>query len=168
MKKLILMRHAKSSWSESDITDIERTLGERGRKGADVIGQWLAGENLKLDQAIISTATRCQETWARVSSSLTAQPDVLNEAALYMAGTDGILDIIRNNAKGDTVLIVGHQPGIGALARELRIDPAPHHATFDKYPTGATTVLSLPIDDWAALDYGIASLDTYITPKDLG
>lgn len=168
MKKLILMRHAKSSWSESDITDIERTLAERGRTGAGLIGAWLTVNDLEPDQAIVSNATRCQETWELASAGMSVKPQVSTEPQLYMATPDRILDIVRKSAVADTVLVLAHQPGIGAFARAMRVDPAPQHAIFDKYPSGATTVLELPIDDWATLDFGMAHLAEYITPKDLG
>ena len=167
MKKLTLMRHAKSSLSDSDIPDAERTLGERGRAAADLLGKWLASEGRAPDQVIVSSAARCQETWELVSAGLSTQPSVITEASLYMATPDQILDIIRSQATGENVLVIAHMPGIGSLARALRVDPAPAHAAFDKYPTGATTVLEVQ-GEWAALDYGTTHLDTYVTPADLG
>lgn len=167
MKKLILMRHAKSSWADSDVPDIERTLGDRGRKAAAQLGKWLSSEGLTPDQVIVSTATRCQETWKLVSDGLPNSPDVVNEAKLYMASPDEIRDIIRTNATGQTVLVIAHMPGIGSLARSLRVDPAPAHASFDKYPTGGTTVLEVQ-GEWAALDHGTTHLDRYVTPAELG
>lgn len=167
MKRLILMRHAKSSWSEGDLSDIDRPLGERGRKGADELGVWLAAQGYAPDLVIVSSATRCAETWARVAAGLSGTPEVTTERALYMAPSEEIRNVIRANAKGDTVLVIAHNPGIGAMARDMRVDPAPHHATFDKYPSGATTVLELPIDDWSALDFGTAHLEAYVTPKEL-
>jgi phosphohistidine phosphatase len=167
MKKLTLMRHAKSSWADSDIPDEARTLGERGRAAADLLGKWLAAEGREPDQVIVSSATRCQETWELVSAGMSTQPSVTTEASLYMATPDQIVDIIRTNATGENVLVIGHMPGIGNVARDLRVDPAPAHAAFDKYPTGGTTVLEVQ-GEWAALDYGTTHLDTYVTPADLG
>jgi len=167
MKKLTLMRHAKSSWADSDIPDEARTLGERGRAAADLLGKWLAAEGREPDQVIVSSATRCQETWELVSAGMSTQPSVTTEASLYMATPDQIIDIIRTNATGENVLVIGHMPGIGNVARDLRVDPAPAHAAFDKYPTGGTTVLEVQ-GEWAALDYGTTHLDTYVTPADLG
>lgn len=167
MKKLTLMRHAKSSWADSDIPDAERTLGERGRVAADLLGKWLSSEGRAPDQVIVSSAARCQETWELVSAGLSTLPSVITEASLYMATPDQILDIIRTQATGENVLVIAHMPGIGSLARALRVDPAPAHAAFDKYPTGATTVLEVQ-GEWAALDYGTTHLDTYVTPADLG
>ena len=167
MKKLILMRHAKSSWADTDIPDIERTLGERGRKAADLLGKWLASEGHEPDQVIVSSAKRCQETWELVSARLSIRPDVSTEAGLYMASPEEILNIIRAKATGDNVLVIAHMPGIGSLARALRVDPAPAHAAFDKYPTGGTTVLEVQ-GDWTTIDFGTMHLDTYVTPADLG
>ncbi|MBL4872189.1 MAG: histidine phosphatase family protein [Rhodobacteraceae bacterium] len=167
MKKLTLMRHAKSSWADFDIPDVDRTLGERGRKAAELLGGWLETSGRAPDHVIVSSATRCQETWELVSASLTGNSTVSTEAALYSASPEEILDIIRKTATGDNVLVIGHMPGIGSLARALRVDPAPAHADFEKYPSGATTVLEIQ-GEWAALDYGTSHLDTYITPAELG
>ncbi|MEO1918997.1 MAG: histidine phosphatase family protein [Paracoccaceae bacterium] len=166
MKTLTLMRHAKSSWSDSDIPDIERTLGERGRKAADLLGKWLDAEGREPDQVIVSSAARCQETWKLVSAGLAGNPEVITDAKLYMASPDEMLDIIRTSATGGSVLVIAHMPGIGSLARDLRVDPAPAHSTFDKYPTGATTALEVQ-GEWVALDFGTTHLDTYVTPGDL-
>ncbi|MEE9453390.1 MAG: histidine phosphatase family protein [Paracoccaceae bacterium] len=168
MKKLILMRHAKSSWSDGDLADVERPLNARGKSGADAVGAWLNRQGVMPDMVISSSASRCQETWQRVAAKLSQTPEVLHIPALYMAGPDRILDVIRTQAKGDTVLLLGHNPGIGMLARDLRVDPAPHHASFEKYPSGATTILEAPVEDWATLDFGMTHLMEYITPKDLG
>lgn len=168
MKKLILMRHAKSSWAEEDIQDISRTLNERGRKGASLLGKWMERENRTPDMVLASAATRCQETWNGVADHLSTRPDVVMERDLYMAGPEEILEVIRKQAKGDTVMVLAHMPGIGMLARELRVDPAPHHAAFDKYPTAATTVLELPIDNWSEIRLGMAHFVAYTDPKKLG
>ena len=167
MKKLTLMRHAKSSWADSDIPDVDRTLGERGRKAAGLLGKWLESAGHVPDQVIVSSAARCQETWDLVSAGLTNTPTVVIESGLYTASPEEILEIIRKTATGDNVLVIAHMPGIGSLARALRVDPAPAHSAFDKYPTGGTTVLEVQ-GDWATLDFGTTHLDTYITPDDLG
>lgn len=163
----MLMRHAKSSWAESDTTDIERTLGERGRVAAAKLGDWIERENLTPDQVIVSNAVRCSETWDIIATKLSQTPKVIVSPELYLAGVDGMLDVIRDNANADRVLVIGHQPTIGSLARELRVDPAPQHASFEKYPTGATTMLSFDVANWAEANFGGAELEGYITPTDL-
>lgn len=168
MKRLILMRHAKSSWDDDGLSDIKRPLNDRGRMGADLIGRWLENEGLVPDLAILSPATRVQETWSRTSAAFSASPETVEAPKLYMAAPETIRDTIREFGKGDTVLLLAHQPGIGAAARAFRIDPAPIHSSFDKYPTSATTVLDFHIDDWAMIDFGNGELHRYITPKQLG
>ncbi len=168
MKRLILMRHAKSSWDDNAQPDIERPLNDRGRFSADLVGKWLAAEKLIPDLAILSNANRCQETWEKVSTNFDTNSETVEASQLYMASPDTIRDTIRENAKGDTVLLLGHQPGIGAAARAFRVDPAPAHSSFDKYPTGAATVLDFHVDDWSLIDFGNAELHSYISPKQLG
>lgn len=167
MKKLILMRHAKSSWSDSDVPDADRTLGERGRKAADLLGKWLSENDHTPDQVFVSSAARCQETWELVSEGLATSPEVLTDPDLYLSSPEQIRDILRAKATGENVLVIAHMPGIGSLARALRVDPAPAHAAFDKYPTGGTTVLEIQ-GDWGTLDFGTSHLGAYITPDELG
>lgn len=165
MKQLILMRHAKSSWDEAEARDIDRRLSERGIDASGWMGKWLVSEHLIPDQAIISSAARCLETWALVADCFPEKPDTVIEPHLYSATPDDMLAVIREKAKGERVLILGHQPTIGAMAAAMRIDPPPAHETFKKYPTAATTVLDLNIEDWADASFGSTELNRYMTPN---
>ena len=166
MKRLILVRHAKSSWSNSDIEDKERPLNERGHDAAPKIGKWLAENEYQPDQVIASSANRCRETWEDIAGHLKPVSDVRFEDFLYLATSQEMLDVLQT-AEGDTLLLVGHMPGIGDLARELRRDPAPLHGVFSKYPTAATTVMDFRVDDWAHVQPGSGVFEAYITPRDL-
>ena len=166
MKRLILIRHAKSSWSNSNLDDKERPLNERGQQAAGLIGKWLAAESLMPDQVLSSSALRCQETWAGIAEALDAVDKVDFVDFLYLATPQDMLNTLQT-ASGDTVLMLGHMPGIGDFARQLRRDPPPAHASFQKYPTGATTVLDFRIDDWAEAQMGTGRFVKSITPRDL-
>ncbi len=164
MKRLILMRHAKSSWADSGQADIDRPLNERGRRNAASIGDWLRARDYVPDQALVSTAVRTRETWAAVTRSLGACPaDFL--PVLYHADPVQMLAALRE-ATGATVLMLGHQPGIGALAtrlaRTLPVDPE-----FARFPTAATAVLDFAIEDWPAADWSGADLTDFTVPRAL-
>ncbi len=165
MKQLILMRHAKSSWDDAEARDIDRKLSERGIDAAAWMGKWMADEGLIPDHAIVSNAARCAETWEIVAKCFPAPPPVHFEPRLYSAAPEDMLAVIRETAIGDRVLILGHQPTIGAMASAMRVDPPPAHETFKKYPTAATTVLDLPVDEWSNASFGSAELNRYMTPN---
>jgi phosphohistidine phosphatase len=166
MKRLILVRHAKSSWSNSDISDKDRPLNDRGRDAATKVGAWLAAEGLQPDQVISSSAKRCRETWDGISPALADVADVQFEDFLYLASEQEMLSVLTT-ASGDCVLMLGHMPGLGDFARELRRDPPPMHEMFGKYPTGAVTVLDFRIDDWADVQAATGVFHSYVTPREL-
>ncbi len=141
-------------------------MNERGQEAATKVGGWLAEKGYQPDQVLSSSATRCHETWDRISQNLEPVNAVQFEDYLYLATAAEMLSVLQT-ASGDVVLLLGHMPGLGDLARELRRDPPPMHASFQKYPTGATTVLDFRIDDWADALPGIARFEDYITPRDL-
>jgi phosphohistidine phosphatase len=166
MKKLMIMRHAKSSWSHQGLIDKDRPLNARGQDAARKIGQWMATANLVPDQVISSTAQRCRQTWQGVASRLSNDIAVRFEDRLYMAGAGEMLKILQS-ASGDTVLMLGHMPGISAFASGLRRDPPPMHETFQKYPTGAVTVLEFRVDDWQDAQNNLGIFVAYKSPRDL-
>jgi len=93
-------------------------------------------------------------------------PNVRFEEYLYLAGSAEMLEVLKS-ATGETVLMLGHMPGVGDLARDLRQDPPPHHDLFRKYPTGAVTVLDFNVNDWDDITPGAGTLLTYATPDDM-
>lgn len=165
MKRLILMRHAKSSWSDETLADIDRPLNERGRNAARVMGQWMRQHGHSPDIVLVSPAVRCRDTLVGVRSAAGATWASDEVAPLYAAEPQTILEAIRMHGTGDTVMVVGHQPGIGAFARAMRIDPPPQHPQYMKYPTGTVTVLEVPIADWSDLGFGSATLLDQASPK---
>ena len=163
--KLILARHAKSSWDDPLRADVDRVLNPRGRKDAQALGQWLAAKGYVPDQALVSTATRTQETLALMCEAGGFAPDVALLPALYHASDFQILSQVRA-AKGDVVLLLGHNPGIGDFAAHFA--QTPHtHADFIRYPTGATTVYQIDASDWSRVGFGTNEVVDFITPREL-
>ncbi len=166
MKRLILIRHAKSSWSSGAADDQTRPLNDRGRAAAGKVGNWLKREGYVPDQVLSSNATRCAQTWEGIAAALGASPEVSFQEALYLANAQAMLSVLQG-ATGNTVLMLGHMPGIGAFARDLRRDPPPAHAAFRKYPTGAVTVLDFKAERWADVQMGTGKFVTYTAPRAL-
>lgn len=160
-KRLILLRHAKSSWAEAEQKDHERPLNKRGRKSAKAIGKWLNGLNIQPDVILCSDAVRTRETHKRlkIDGELRLRPD------LYLADADTILGVLQE-AEGACVMIIGHNPGIGEFAQRLVASPPPH-ARFADYPTGATLIVDIPLDDWTAGHFGTSRVVNFITPREL-
>lgn len=162
MKTLLVLRHAKSSWSDAGRGDHARPLNGRGRRGAAAIGAWIAEAGLLPDQVFCSDAARTQETWARsnLPGSVELRPD------LYNASAETMLDIVQG-AEGDRVLLIAHNPGIAEFCRKIAITP-PDHDRFAQYPTGALTVLTFDTDDWSGIGWKTGTVAGFLTPGDLG
>ena len=165
-KTLILFRHAKSSWTDN-VEDHERPLAGRGRKAAPTMAKWLAGKGLKPSVALVSTAKRTQETWALAAPELgkVTRRDV---GEIYEAPAARILDAIHGvEPSVETLIVVGHNPGMEDLARMLtKGDGGKAGARMrQKFPTAAIAVLDIPVDDWTEVAPHIAKLEDFVTPK---
>lgn len=164
-RRLILIRHAKSSWDDPALDDHSRPLNARGVRAAAAIGRWLASRGHVPDEVLCSTATRTRETWAGIAAAmgLTLAPRLVGR--LYHANPETMLAVLRE-ATGQTVAMLGHNPGLAAFAALLPRQP-PAHPDFARYPTGATLVLDFPVDDWAQLRLGTGVVRDFVTPRSL-
>jgi len=166
MKTLILLRHGKSDWS-GNVPDHERPINERGRMAAVRMATWMRGEGLTPDHMLVSSATRTQETAARLRTvwgALAGEVAPTSIDALYLAEPDAILDTIRSKGQGGTLLILGHNPGLERaavrFARGGKCPPA--------MPTCAAAVLRFAVRSWDDVDWGEGALVRHVTPKSLG
>ena len=158
---LLLMRHAKSSWATPGLDDHARPLNSRGQRSASALGDWLRSARLIPDQIQVSTARRTQETLAWLGLTTMAEPI----AALYHASPSTMLQVLQQ-ASGQTVLMLGHNPGIAMLAR-LLVTRWPGHDRFKDYPTGATLVVRFDIDDWANVALQSGQVIDFVIPQEL-
>ena len=161
MKRLILMRHAKSSWDHPGMSDHERPLNARGIRSAKVLGAWLKERNFIPDQTLSSSSTRTRETFA----TLELRGDVQWLDRLYHAAPEDMLRALMQ-ATGHTVLMLGHNPGIAEFAQDV-VEMAPDHPRFDDYPTGATLVAEFDIYDWSLLEMGTGRTLAFVVPREL-
>nr|WP_323781953.1 histidine phosphatase family protein [Amylibacter sp.] len=166
MKTLILTRHAKSSWGDLNLLDHERPLNERGRQSATAVGAWLAAKAYIPDQIISSNAQRCVETWAQIAAELPATPAPSFHQRLYLAAPVTQYEALKQ-AKGDTVMMLGHNPGIAEFAYGLLGAAQPDHPKFQLYPTAATTIITFNIPDWSTPFMGTGTAVDFIVPRDL-
>ena len=170
MKTLILMRHAKSAWDDPHQKDIDRPLSARGRKSAPRIGAWLAAEKYRPDVVLCSAAQRTRETLDLLQPQLPKGVTVELSRTLYMAAPREMLtEISKVAATAETVLLLGHNPGIGSLAGLLAGsgDENTLGNLHAKFPTAAAAVLGFDVARWGDVAPGNGRLLAFIRPRDL-
>lgn len=159
---LILVRHAKSSWKDLGQSDHDRPLNNRGRASAHALGNWLRSQELVPDHVITSSAMRACETHDHMALGPLSTKI---ERGLYLAGADVMLRHLQN-AKGNMVMMVGHNPGISEFAELLAVS-LPSHPEFRNYPTAATTVFKFDIQSWENVRFGSGTVTNFTVPRDL-
>lgn len=160
-RTLILMRHAKSSWDDYTLADHDRPLNKRGRRSAKALGEWLATKPWQPDQALVSTATRTQETYAGLGLSLGAD----FTRTLYHADA-AEMQLVLETANGETVLMIGHNPGISLFAKDMAAT-TPKHPRFADFPTGATALMEFDIASWDDVEPGTGKVLDFVIPREL-
>src|SRR5262249_27710733 len=120
MRRLILLRHAKSDWSDPGASDHDRPLNRRGQEAAPRIGAYLDRHGLVPDRVLCSTAKRARETWKLIAAEVADAPAATFVDSLYNAAARTILDALRHApADAKSVLVVGHNPGLQETATLL-------------------------------------------------
>lgn len=178
MKRLLLLRHAKSDWSEDDLDDHARPLNARGRAAATRMGQYLKENGLSPDLVVCSTANRTRETLDLLLSAHGCTPTVIYDRGIYLAMPEQMLDITLGHADHlaqapgtadpDCILVVGHNPGTHSLAVGLARsgDSQTINTLQHKYPTAALTVLECDSDDWSDI-VEAGCLKAFVMPRTL-
>lgn len=170
MRRLMLLRHAKSNWP-AGVADRDRPLAARGREAAPVMGRYLADELLLPDLVLISPAKRTVETWELVAPMLPEKPATHYEPRIYEAKVERLLDVVQD-VEGDvrTLLMVGHNPGFAELATLLTGYGDRYAAArmSQKYPTCGLAVLDFAVEDWRDVAERGGRLDRFVTPASLG
>lgn len=170
MKRLLLLRHAKSSWHDPSLTDFDRPLNQRGRAAARLIGDYLLRKGLLPDLILCSAAQRARETLAFMQDRLEGDLPAMIEKSLYEASPGEIAGIVKQAAPGiGTVMVIGHNTGIEELARRLsrKGNGKARKLMASKYPTGAMAVIEISGKGWLRLDGKDASLRHFVRPCDL-
>ena len=167
MKRLSLLRHAKSSWKDTKLDDHDRPLNARGRAAAEAIGRVLSEPGLRPDIVLCSTAARARET---LDHLFELPPPTRVQAGLYLAPPERILEYIHGlDDKLGSALVIGHNPGLATLACALAIGAETRGpARFSgKFPTAALAVFDLDISRWSDVAPGCAVAAALTRPRDL-
>ncbi|MEM9147989.1 MAG: histidine phosphatase family protein [Pseudomonadota bacterium] len=170
MKKVILIRHGKSSWDNPALDDHDRPLSTRGRDASPVIASWLAGRGHCPDLVLCSSSLRTRETVDHMAPVLSQMPAPQIDQSLYHASPKAMLETLRGlDDRIGSAMIVGHNPGLGALTRKLAGGQArPRCArAFEHFPTAAAAVLVANLDSWKALAFGNADFVDFAKPREL-
>lgn len=166
-RRIVLLRHAKADWSQT--SDHERPLAERGRKEAPAAGRWLAGSGIVPDLTLCSTSTRTRETWKLFVHELPQRPKTVYEERLYEASLGELIALLNETPdEVDDIMLVGHNPGMHALADALAgeaEDDLLQRMNRGGFPTAAIAVLTFT-GSWKNVEHGVGRLVAYWAPHD--
>lgn len=168
MKTLLLLRHAKSSLGDAALGDFDRPLSPEGERAARLIGIHMNRLGLVPDLVLCSPAARARCTWALVSTCLKSDVNVETPEGLYLADVSVMREQIQGTAADvRALMLVGHNPGMGALAVSLAAEGAAPdlQALADRYPAGALTEFLCDAEEWQQVERG--RLVRFVRPRDL-
>ena len=166
MRSLTLLRHAKSSWDDESIDDFHRPLNERGWRAAKAMGEYLTTHGKQFDLILASQAERVVQTLRGLAEGGWRHGPVQFDPAIYHAGYQELLGIVQATSTDvRRLLVVGHNPTIGALAAQLSRNGV--EEVQGKYPTGALAEIELDVDGWADVAPNSGQLTAFVTPKSL-
>jgi phosphohistidine phosphatase len=161
MKTLFILRHAKSSWNEPDLSDFERPLNRRGLEAAPLIGETMKKNQFQPDLIVSSPAKRAAQTANLVKEAAEIGGEIRFDERIYEASPARLLEIIsEQNEKTDSVMLVGHNPGFEGLVRALT-------GETHSMPTAALAVIDLQTDKWSEVKSASGNLRILIRPKEL-
>jgi phosphohistidine phosphatase len=161
MKKLFLVRHAKSSWDYEELTDFERPLNKRGRRDVLFMSKLLAQQGVNPDLILSSPANRAVTTAKYFCEQLNYPFDnILIEPKLYEAGSNSILSVIQNIGNHyKNIMLFAHNPGLTDLTNHFV------SKTIDNIPTCGIVSLDLEIDSWDEISKDNSELVFFEYPK---
>lgn len=144
-KTVLILRHAKSSWSNTALSDHDRPLKARGERDAPRMGRLLREQGLLPDLIITSTARRARDTAELVAQGAGYEGEVEETRSFYHAPPRAYLERLRAlPPEIGCVLLVGHNPGMEELVKVLA-------GVAERFPTAALANVALPITSWDQL-----------------
>src|SRR5436853_7391657 len=161
MKKLLLLRHAKSSWKDGSPRDFDRPLNKRGLKAAPMVGEMIRKRKLRPELVLSSPAERAKETTRLVCDAAGLIVVARYEDGIYEASARRLLEIVsRIEDAVNTAMLVGHNPGLEELLAILTDEP--HRMT-----TATLAGIELSIERWNEVTSGTGKLQWIVKPKEL-
>ena len=169
-KTLLLLRHAKSSWSSPAESDFDRPLNQRGERAAAVIGIMMKQEKIVPDLVLCSSARRTLQTRDAIRPYLPRNCPVEETARIYEANVENLFSVLSGQPETiQKLLLIGHNPGLEHLTLSLCGEAGGEGLArvLEKFPTGAMATIELAIDSWRDIAPGKGRLCHFITPKEL-
>ena len=171
MKRLTLLRHAKSSWDDPVARDFDRPLNARGKRAARRMGRYIRDEQLDFDHLISSPAVRCTETLDRLWEGLGREIEAAWDRRVYLASAATLMDVIHDAPDtAQSLLVCGHNPGFEDLILSLIPDRAGdplRDAVETKFPTAALAEIRFDVDAWGEVRSASGVLTRFVRPRDL-
>ncbi|MGY3074576.1 phosphohistidine phosphatase [Bradyrhizobium sp. LM6.10] len=173
MRRLLLLRHAKTEIDAPSGRDRDRRLDDRGQRDSAQLGDWIAAHPPFPEAVLVSHAVRARQTWDIVWEAMkdrVAAPQVEILSELYGADPAQILETIRTAtvpADPKQLLLVGHNPGMHEVALMLMGggDPAGAKAIADNLPTAGLAIFDFDVKDWGDVAYRRGKLVQFVSPK---
>lgn len=171
MKRLTLLRHAKSGDDPAAQRDFDRALNAKGRRAARAMGAHLKAEGFAFDHVVASPAVRVTQTVEEASRGYGAPLDPAWDKRLYLAPAATLLDVVQETPDDfDSLLLVAHNPGLEELVLLLvpdRDEDLVRDLVEEKYPTAAVAEMTFEGDSWADVRADRGHLARFIRPRDL-
>jgi phosphohistidine phosphatase len=162
MLRLLLMRHAKSSWDHPGLADFERPLNERGLLAAPLMGRFMRERKVRPDLVLSSPAERARQTAVLVSEAAGLAAPLRFDERIYEATAARLVEVVSQAEEGaQELLLVGHNPGMEELLELLTGESR-------RMPTAALARIQLGVDRWAKVREGAGRLEWHFRPKDVG
>ncbi len=160
MKTLYILRHAKSSWEDSDLADFDRPLNERGKTVAPFMGEVMVRHEFEPELILSSPAVRARETAIRAKKAAGLSVEIKYEEQIYEATPQTLMQVARSiDDEFGSAMIVGHNPGMEGFVRLLT-------GKMESMPTASLAVIDLNIDDWGQTSARTGTLRRILRPKD--
>lgn len=175
MRRLLLLRHAKTERESPSGHDRDRRLDARGRTDAPVIGHYLNDHDLVPDLVLVSPAARTRETWNLLAPVLKPEPEAEVIGDLYGADADELLQIVRmasgrpDDQSLKSIMLVAHNPGLHELSLDLigKAKAEEREALEENLPTSGLTVFKFAVTDWSDVSVRRGTLDRFVSPRRL-
>ena len=161
MKILTIVRHAKSSWKNTSLSDKKRPLNRRGDRDAPLMGERIHEHGIRPSLIVSSPATRAWTTAKIIATAINYPREFLQkEDTLYLASLHEILDIVVAQDSGfNNLMLVGHNPGMTDFANFL----VP--GLTNNLPTAGVVSVQIDRDDWSLYERPATELLVHDWPK---
>lgn len=171
MKRLTLLRHAKSGEDLAAARDFDRQLNGKGRRAARVMGRHMRDSRLAFDRVVASPAARVVQTLAEIGAGYGEDLTPSWERRMYLASASDLLDLVHEAPDSSaSLLVVGHNPGLEQLVLLLvadRTEDGARDRVEEKYPTASLAEIAFDVDHWADVLPGSGRLLRFVRPRDL-